>query len=101
MLVTHGCILAAALALPFGIAVGISPEGGLIALVFLFLMLIYIGFNIFSSKGGDAVVIKELHKRLQNMLVSWGCIDKNKLSKVCSVDKSSNESENNVPNKSV
>lgn len=74
VLVTHGCILAGALALPFGIAVGVTPIAALIALIMLLAMMIYIGFNVFSARGGDAVLIRELHKRLQKMLINWGCL---------------------------
>ena len=70
--ITHVCILEAALALPFGIALTCTPTAGLIALIFFTLTMIYMGFNIFSPRGGDAVVIKELHERLRKMYIKKG-----------------------------
>ena len=72
VVITHGCVLASAFCLPFGIAVCITPEAGLIAAIFCLLMLGYMGYNIFSPAGGDAMLVQELHCRFRKMLTKSG-----------------------------
>lgn len=74
VVITHSCVLAAAFSLPFGIGLAITPEAGLIALILDLLMLGSMAFNIFSPNGGDAMIIKELHSKLQKMLLNDGVI---------------------------
>jgi hypothetical protein len=72
VLISHCCIVASALCLPFGIAMYINPEAGLIAVVMAIFMLAYIGFNLFSTRGGDAFLIKHQHIKGKEMLVRLG-----------------------------
>ena len=74
VVVTHSSVLAAALSLPFGISLAITPEAGLIALVLDTLMLGNMAYNLLSPNGGEAMIIKELHGRLQKMLVADGIL---------------------------
>ena len=74
VVVRHGSVLAAALSLPFGISLAITPEAGLIALILDTLMLGNMAYNMLSPNGGEAMIIKELHGRLQKMLVADGIL---------------------------
>lgn len=67
--ITFGCILSSSFSLPFGIAVAITPTAGLIALGMDLFMLAVLGYRIFSPKGGDVMLVKELHKRVQKTLI--------------------------------
>jgi hypothetical protein len=78
-LVTHGCILASALALPFGIAVVITPAAGLIALVFDVIMLGVIAYSLFSPEGADSQLVRELHKQTQILLIDRGVLERHKV----------------------
>ena len=82
VLISHCCIVASALCLPFGIAMYIGAEAGLIAVVMDIVMLAYIGFNLFSSRGGDAFLIKHQHINGKEMLIRLGMMkeDPEKLS---------------------
>lgn len=71
---THACVVASAIALPFGICVGISSEAAFIAAAGCLVMFGYILGGLFSTEGGDAVVIRELHKRTRQMLIKDGHI---------------------------
>ena len=67
--ITFGCILASSFSLPFGIAVTVTPMAGLISLGMDLIMLAALAYKIFSPAGGDAVIVKEMHTRLQTMFV--------------------------------
>ena len=71
---THACVVASGIALPFGICVGISSEAAIVAAIGCTAMFGYILVGLLSSDGGDAVVIRELHSRTRKMLIKAGCI---------------------------
>ena len=47
----HSCIISAAIFVPFGIAVSVSPTAGLIALILGSVMFVQIGTSMLTSKG--------------------------------------------------
>ena len=64
----HSCIISAAISVPFGIAVSVSPTAGLIALILGSVMFVQIGTSMLTSKG-DVLLIKEIHKRIPRILL--------------------------------
>lgn len=72
--VTHVCVISSALALPFGICVGISSEAAVISGIWCIGMFAYLFGSTMSSTGGDTRVIQELHKRTRYMLIQKGKI---------------------------
>lgn len=70
--VTHACVISSALALPFGICVGISSEAAIVSACWCIGMFVYLFGTTLSSTGGDARVIQELHKRTRHMLIRKG-----------------------------
>ena len=70
--VTHACVISSALALPFGICVGISSEAAIVSACWCIGMFVYLFGTTLSSTGGDARVIQELHKRTRYMLIRKG-----------------------------
>ena len=70
--VTHACVISSALALPFGICVGISSEAAIISGIWCIGMFAYLFGTTMSSSGGDARVVQELHKRTRHMMIKKG-----------------------------
>lgn len=69
---THACIISSALALPFGICVGISSEAAIVSGIICIMMFAHLFGSMFSSTGGEARVMQELHKRTRKMLIKAG-----------------------------